>query len=702
MVFVEVSYSKNSRAVTPTINAVVSTLSNTFSYIFPNLKRIQEPCHSSNTQGLDDCCSIICFDRKMDAATENATAEEPPSGTEDQVDIAFKCSLTPRSIERHFLLLDSAEGNLSNDASVRPVSEQPHIYATVSLQESPFNDSHQPLQLNQVSVLGNVSTIDTTPTNNEPPKPDNTKHPHKILYPMRASITSNSSSSDAIKWRGLEPLAMVQHIAELALAFSDNIDCSDGVDAFREGRSFLCKFVDGGVSTSDGTSNHPSTNLSDGEETCSNAIDDFRDLNVLKKFTPWNPKSILENLQITEEWPNELDNNDFASKGEKISELISQLDSLVSDFEDLGVNEDMVPSYNRVKMLLNTSVHRWEGRTNAPKVTGKEAEDAVKQALDQVRTLMDLAKCKELDKKLKRNADDDSKPASLSNISSNVPRLVATTNDQARESVNHPDQEKLHVSPIPANVDWESMMYNGMPPKPLNQAFNEQMILWLRCNWANPFPDTEMLHHLVSHLITIGCMTLPKEKAKPLMNGRSEDYHDDMVKLAIEKVTNWLVNARTRKWRPSIQEAFDLKRPTFMLLEDSIRIFDGKAPRTIPGWDGDSFYSEFTDFSEPLHTWYNLNKRPKKTSTTKKRKTSNKNCNISAKQVKNAPDTRSLPSFPTQTSIHEVGPNSGDDSSIQPPPLPAMPSLENAIGESFDMEFLEALAVPDQYQTFPV
>mmetsp|Transcript_8931 Transcript_8931/g.17200 ORF Transcript_8931/g.17200 Transcript_8931/m.17200 type:complete len:640 (+) Transcript_8931:121-2040(+) len=638
----------------------------------------------------------------MGTATENATAEEPPSVTEDQVDMVFKYSLTPRSIEQQFLPLESAEGNLSNDASVRPVLEQPHIHATVSLQESQFNDSHPPLQLNQGSVLGNVSTIATPPTNDKPPKPDNTKPPHKILYPTRASIPNDSSSSDAIKWRGLEPLVMVRHIAEMALAYSDTIDCSDGVDAFREGRSFLRKFVDGGVSSSDGISHHPNKHLSDGEDTCSTAIDDIRDLNALKKFTPWNPKSVLENLQITGEWPNELDDNDLATKGEKISELISQLDSLVSDFEDLGVSEDMVPSYNRVMMLLNASVHRCEGRAHPHEVTINEAKDAVKQALDQVQTLMDMAKCEESVLKSKHDSDDDSKYASLSNISSNCPRLVATTNDQARESVNHPDQEKPHDSPIPANVDWESMMYYGMPPKPLNQAFNEQMNLWLRCNWANPFPDTEMLNHLVSHLITCGCMTLPKEKAKPLMNGRSQDYHDDMVKLAIEKVTNWLVNARTRKWRPSIQEAFDLKRPTFMLLEDSIRIFDGKAPRTIPGWDGDSFYAEFSDFSAPLHTWYNLNKRPKKTSTIKKRKTSNKNSNISAKQVKNAPDTRSLRSLPTQTSIHEYGAINGDGSSIPPPPLPALPFLESAIGESFDMEFLEALANTDQYQTFPI
>ncbi|MFN9979583.1 MAG: hypothetical protein ACK53Y_06710, partial [bacterium] len=41
-------------------------------------------------------------------------------------------------------------------------------------------------------------------------------------------------------------------------------------------------------------------------------------------------------------------------------------------------------------------------------------------------------------------------------------------------------------------------------------------------------------------------------------------------------VNNWLINSRTRKWRPAIAKACALGRPTTLLKEDSIHIFDGK------------------------------------------------------------------------------------------------------------------------------
>jgi hypothetical protein len=49
-------------------------------------------------------------------------------------------------------------------------------------------------------------------------------------------------------------------------------------------------------------------------------------------------------------------------------------------------------------------------------------------------------------------------------------------------------------------------------------------------------------------------------------------------------VSNWLINARTRKWRPAIVKATNLEdRPSSMLLEDSIRIFQGRPLRAVAG-----------------------------------------------------------------------------------------------------------------------
>jgi hypothetical protein len=50
-------------------------------------------------------------------------------------------------------------------------------------------------------------------------------------------------------------------------------------------------------------------------------------------------------------------------------------------------------------------------------------------------------------------------------------------------------------------------------------------------------------------------------------------------------VSNWLINVRTRKWRPSIVKAFELKRPVDLLLEDSINIFDDNPLRELSDYE---------------------------------------------------------------------------------------------------------------------
>jgi hypothetical protein len=84
--------------------------------------------------------------------------------------------------------------------------------------------------------------------------------------------------------------------------------------------------------------------------------------------------------------------------------------------------------------------------------------------------------------------------------------------------------------------------------------FSKYMTSWLRDNWTNPYPDEEGLAEMARD-----CGTTPTI------------------------VSNWLINARTRKWRPAIIKATDLNRPSELLLEDSIRIFDGRPLRPLVG-----------------------------------------------------------------------------------------------------------------------
>jgi Homeobox KN domain len=81
------------------------------------------------------------------------------------------------------------------------------------------------------------------------------------------------------------------------------------------------------------------------------------------------------------------------------------------------------------------------------------------------------------------------------------------------------------------------------------------MTHWLLVNWTNPYPDDEGLAQLAAD-----CGVTPTV------------------------VSNWLINARTRKWRPAIVKATNLEdRPSSMLLEDSIRIFQGRPLRAVAG-----------------------------------------------------------------------------------------------------------------------
>ena len=84
--------------------------------------------------------------------------------------------------------------------------------------------------------------------------------------------------------------------------------------------------------------------------------------------------------------------------------------------------------------------------------------------------------------------------------------------------------------------------------------FSKYMTSWLRDNWTNPYPDEDGLADMARDCGTTSTV-----------------------------VSNWLINARTRKWRPAIIKATNLSRPSELLLEDSIRIFDGSSLRPLVG-----------------------------------------------------------------------------------------------------------------------
>jgi Homeobox KN domain len=84
------------------------------------------------------------------------------------------------------------------------------------------------------------------------------------------------------------------------------------------------------------------------------------------------------------------------------------------------------------------------------------------------------------------------------------------------------------------------------------KEFVTYMTAWLRDNWTNPYNDDEGLEDMAA---ATGTTT--------------------------EVISNWLINARTRKWRPALRKALALNRPARLLLEDSLNLFDRKPVREL-------------------------------------------------------------------------------------------------------------------------
>ncbi len=96
------------------------------------------------------------------------------------------------------------------------------------------------------------------------------------------------------------------------------------------------------------------------------------------------------------------------------------------------------------------------------------------------------------------------------------------------------------VSIQPKSADLSSK--TNMKMQSVN--FNRHMTTWITRNWQNPFPDDEMLEHLSDFFIVNRLVSLSQKDTTRLNGGET------MVSIASEKINNWLVNFRSRRWRP--------------------------------------------------------------------------------------------------------------------------------------------------------
>mmetsp|Transcript_10658 Transcript_10658/g.17596 ORF Transcript_10658/g.17596 Transcript_10658/m.17596 type:complete len:332 (+) Transcript_10658:58-1053(+) len=149
--------------------------------------------------------------------------------------------------------------------------------------------------------------------------------------------------------------------------------------------------------------------------------------------------------------------------------------------------------------------------------------------------------------------------------------------------------------------------------KEKNDLFQTIMNDWLTHNWTNPFPDTTALNVLATQLIQAQCIVVKDQDAQVLVGKSVEERQRYMMKTTIKKIETYLANTRMRKWRKCIEDAFDLRRPANLLLEDSLRLCLGKALRPVEGWNPDKLTSR-ARYSLPLKAWKVTKKVVKKRS----------------------------------------------------------------------------------------
>ena len=121
---------------------------------------------------------------------------------------------------------------------------------------------------------------------------------------------------------------------------------------------------------------------------------------------------------------------------------------------------------------------------------------------------------------------------------------------------------------------------------------------------------------LANFLLSTGSIVLtPKDKAS-LVNLNTDGHRQQLINIAMEKMSNWLVNNRTRRWRPALQDAFDGRRPAALLYEDSKRIYEEIPLRPLVNWDSYRLFTFNPKYLTKVKTWA----KPEKTKRGAKKK----------------------------------------------------------------------------------
>ncbi|KAL3805201.1 hypothetical protein ACHAWO_007189 [Cyclotella atomus] len=384
---------------------------------------------------------------------------------------------------------------------------------------------------------------------------------HKILYPMPNSAGGISS----IMWTGLEPLDMVERIAKMAISSSNLNGSSGNSEELKPGCSFLQYLAGEGTAPSDfgaftGLKRKRDSfdDYDDDTSGCdliaASVLDEQRSSDLTEStLTPWKPYTVLDN------WTR---SNQCKITDKNALLHLNHLVSIIKKFEQAAAepkNKWCIPSYDRVQLMFTSNV--------ASLSPDGDVFIILDGAVRQIQALIQMVQ-----------------PVSPNAIE---PRVKFT------EFVSCNDGSKqLMAKPNPTRImNGIVLSREPLSEKAQRQVFTAYLTEWL-CqsrNWMNPYPDETVLKQMAHHFIHIGCI--------PGIQGVAIEAE------AISKISTWLLNTRTRRWRPALERAFDGKRPAMLLMEDSLRVFKGDVLRPVIGWDGDILFAERGEYSKPIATW---------------------------------------------------------------------------------------------------
>lgn len=369
---------------------------------------------------------------------------------------------------------------------------------------------------------------------------------HKILYPIR-----NSEDGSRL-WSGLDPLVMVERLAKMAIDASSRAHESDSFLRYLAGEEDVAN--DGGA-VGQKRKRDPDEYYDDDLDGCelvaANVLDagggSNSDTKTAAAFHPW---------KILDDWCRV-----YRCKiTDKRSLLhLNHLVSIIKRFEDLvsqQKNDWVAASYGRAQLIFMFNV--------ASLTPDGSVYAVIDSAVKQVNALMEM----------------------IQQSDTHLPRVKFADTVECSDGL-----QRAMAKPNPTVMNGIILSHTPLREKAKKQLFNSYLVGYVcqRKNWINPYLDAVTLKQMANYFIGIGCV--------PGVEGRATEAE------AAAKISTWLLNFRTRQWRPALESSFDLKRPAMLLIEDSLRVFKGDALRPLVGWDSETLFADRGDYSKPVAIW---------------------------------------------------------------------------------------------------